>query len=285
MPRRHAVRRPAFARSSAGNVQRRCAPTTRPIPATSPAPGAGRSSSAPTRVQGRQPHRLGRRADLLRGAVALPGADRAGLDRRPRRPVPADDERAHRHRPPGSGGNSALGDLQDTDQRHRPEQGRRRRAARPRPRRRAVVGVGLRRRLHARVERDLRGRGGPAVLEAAAAADRGHAGDGPAASRSCSSRSCSPARSPTRVGSNARARRRRGDGLEHRQVAGAAAVVLPMLALLYYAAPNAKLPRLPVGQPRAASSRSSSGSSPRPPSRSTSPTSAPTTRPTARSAA
>ena len=36
-------------------------------------------------VQGGQPHRLGGRADLLRGAVDLPGADRAGVDRRPGR--------------------------------------------------------------------------------------------------------------------------------------------------------------------------------------------------------
>ena len=48
------------------------------------APGRTRSS-APSRVQGGQPHRLGGGAHLLRRAVDLPRADRAGLDRRPAR--------------------------------------------------------------------------------------------------------------------------------------------------------------------------------------------------------
>ena len=39
------------------------------------------------RVQGRQPHRLGGRPDLLRRAGAVPGDHRAGLDHRPGRPV------------------------------------------------------------------------------------------------------------------------------------------------------------------------------------------------------
>ena len=53
--------------------------------------------------------------------------------------------------------------------------GRGRHRVRHRPRARAELGVELHRRVHARVERDLRGRGGPADLEAQAAADRHHA--------------------------------------------------------------------------------------------------------------
>ena len=47
-----------------------------------------------------------------------------------------------------------------------------------RARARALVGLWIRRRLHERLERDLRDTRGPAVLEAAPAADAGDPGDG-----------------------------------------------------------------------------------------------------------
>ena len=64
-------------------------------------------------------------------------------------------------------------------------------------------------------------------------------------------------------------------------MAGARWVVIALISLLYYAAPNVKQPRFRWVS-RAGSSPSWSGSSRRRPSASTSPTSAPTTRPTAR---
>ena len=66
---------------------------------------------------------------------------------------------------------------------------------------------------------------------------------GAARRAACSSRSWSPARWPRRgpvIGLGSAARHR----LEDRQVAVMAAVVLVMLAVLYYAAPNARLPRI-----------------------------------------
>ena len=54
---------------------------------------------------------------------------------------------------------------------------RRRHRLRPRPGGGAVVRLRLRRRLHPRLQRHLRDPGGPGVLEAATAADRGHPGD------------------------------------------------------------------------------------------------------------
>ena len=55
------------------------------------------------RVQGGQPHRLGGRADLLRGPGALPRAARPRGARRHLRPVPADHQRADRRRQAGLG--------------------------------------------------------------------------------------------------------------------------------------------------------------------------------------
>ena len=123
-------------------------------------------------VQGGQPHRLGGGAHLLRGAGDLPGADRAGLDPRPRRRVrhaAADRQPRHGRARPRQG---------DLHERHREppgRPGRRRRPVRGRPARRALVGVGLRGRVHARLQRDLRHRGGAADLEDAARARVAHA--------------------------------------------------------------------------------------------------------------
>ena len=82
-----------------------------------------------------------------------------------------------------------------------------------------------------------------------------------------------------------RARQHRGDGLGHRQVAGARLRREPddRAALLRVAEREA--PEVPVGEPRQPARRACSGSPRRRCSRSTSRTSARTTRPTARSAA
>ena len=107
---------------------------------------------------------------------------------------------------PGHPGRAAAGQHRGPDADHR-------RA------RRAVDGVRLRRRLHPRLERDLRGRGGPEVLHPAAAADPGHhrrraaadpdhAGDRVQRQRGAGDRR------------RDRRRRHRGHHLEHRQVAG-----------------------------------------------------------------
>ena len=149
----------------------------------------------------------------------------------------------------------------------------------------ALVGVGLRRRVHAGRQRDLGDAGGPAVLEAAPAADPRHAGDDRAARRSCCSASCSPARS------SARSRGRSGIGSTAQTVWNIAkwpvmlVVVMLMFAVLFHAAPEREAARLQVGQPGRVLRASCCGSSRPRCSRSTSPTSAPTTRPTARSAA
>ena len=73
-------------------VRPRACRTPPPPPPTCPrTPGARRSSAPLQRVQGGQAQPLGRRAHLLRGALAVPGADRAGLAGRhrgrARRPV------------------------------------------------------------------------------------------------------------------------------------------------------------------------------------------------------
>ena len=64
--------------------------------------------------------------------------------------------------------------------------------------RRPVVGLRLRQRVHGRVELDLRGRGGPAVLEAQADPAARHVRLRSRWSRSPRSRSWSPVRSPAR---------------------------------------------------------------------------------------
>ena len=69
---------------------------------------------------------------------------------------------------PASAVDTLQGTIEGVVQRLR----RRRRAARRQPARRDLVGVGLHRRLHQGLQRDLRGRGGPAVQEAQAAPAR-----------------------------------------------------------------------------------------------------------------
>src|SRR4051794_13214617 len=171
-------------------------------------------------VPGGQPHRLGRRLDLLRGAGAVPGDARARRAARARRPVPADHQRAAGDR---GQARAELGrrHVPQADRGRGAEQGRRGRAARSRAARRAVVGVGLHRRVLPRVEHRLGHRRGPPGLEAAAAArDRdagGRPGRGGRADRARGHRS-------PRAGRRRRDRARRhgGDRVEHRQVAGAA---------------------------------------------------------------
>src|SRR5918993_764536 len=81
--------------------------------------------------------------------------------------------------------------------------------------------LGLRRRLHARVQLDLRDRGGPPVLQAAAAADPRDADPrADARDRGRGADRQRPAGHGDRRGG--RARRHRADGLQHRQVARAA---------------------------------------------------------------
>ena len=88
-----------------------------------------------------------------------------------------------------------------------------------RPRRRAVVGLRLHRRVHARIERRLRDARGPPVLEAAAAAAARHARDGRAAGTARAlARADRPRRRPGRR--TARRQRRRHHRVGHREVAG-----------------------------------------------------------------
>ena len=133
-------------------------------------------------VPGGQPVRLGRRAHLLRAALAVPGADRARLDHRPVRRPGEDHADDHRH------GHAARAEVGGRHVRGpgRVDHREPRRGGDPllrRARALAVVGVRLRRRVHARGEHRLRDARGPAVLEAAAAAAAGHARDDPAAGR------------------------------------------------------------------------------------------------------
>ena len=131
-------------------------------------------------VPGRRPDRLGGRAHLLRGAVAVSHGDRPDRDPRARRPVPADLGRsAADHRPgrPGVGRRH----VPRADPGRRQGQGRRRRAARLRPRRRRLVGLRVRRRVLPRRERHLRDARGAAVLEAPPPAGAGHGRDDVAA--------------------------------------------------------------------------------------------------------
>ena len=112
------------------------------------------------------------------------------------------------------------------------------------PARRDLVGVRIHRRVHPRDERDLRGRGGPPVLEAAAAADRHHAWRWCCCSRSSRSRSSSPGRSPRSIGD--------AIGLGDTAVTVwniakwpvIVVIVMGMFAVLYYVAPNVRQPRL-----------------------------------------
>ena len=140
----------------------------------------GRAQAHRRRVQGGQPHRLGGGPDLLRGPGAVPRPARPRGPGRDLRPVPADHQRPDRRRPPGLGRQQRARRAAEDHRRRRTEQGRRGRPAHPRARRRPVVGLGLHRRVHARVQRDLRGRRGAPVLEAAPAAGRRDAHHGAA---------------------------------------------------------------------------------------------------------
>ena len=129
------------------------------------------------RVPRGQPDRLGGGAHLLRPALAVPGADRDGLAAGPVRRSADDDlepDRDHHLDRAGIGG----ADLRGADRlgRLEPERGRLR--LRPRRAGGALVGLRLHRRLHARLQRDLRDARGAAVLEAAPAAAGGDPGDG-----------------------------------------------------------------------------------------------------------
>ena len=215
----------------------------------------GRAQAHVQGVQGRQPDRPGGRAHLLRRARDLPGADRARVDPRARGRVrDAAADRQPRHRRP----RPRQGDLHQRDQEPPGRPGRRRRAVRGRPARRALVGLGLRRGLHARLERDLR--------HARRAGRSGRRSRCASASRS-SCWSCSP--SPRRGGVHGRAgpegrrrdrpRQHRGHRLEHREVARATArgqlhVRAPLLG-----GPERQAARLPLDLARAASSRWSAG--------------------------
>ena len=181
---------------------------------------------------------------------------------------------------PGLRGRHVQGPDRGPDQ----EQRDRRHHGHRRDRRGAVDRVGLRRRVHARGQRHLRGRGGPLVHQAAPAADARDARARRAAgARPGGRRADRPDRERRRLGR--RPRRHRGDRLEHRQVAGPVrrGGLHDHPPVLRLAEREARRPEVDhARQPRW---RSSSGWSPRRPSRSTSPTSARTTRPTARSAA
>ena len=234
-------------------------------------------------LPGRQPDRLGRRAHLLLGPLDLPRVHRDDLDPRPRRRPGDDHARGHRHRVPAR---ARVG----RRHRHAPDRAdlgqpvdrvpgpdRRSRAG-------AVDGVELRRRLHARVERDLRARGGPPVLEAAAAPAARDAGARPdgGAGRARADRLRPGGRGDRQRG---RAGRHRGDGLGHRQVAGAARRRDADAGDPLLVGAEREAGRLPLDLAGQRGRRGPVDRWPRPASRSTSPTSAPTTRPTARSAA
>ena len=139
---------------------------------------------------------------------------------------------------PGPG----QGHLHERDQEPPGDKGAAGRALRRRPRRRALVGLRLRRRLHARVQRDLRHGGGPADLEDAARARRHDDRAAPA-----------PRRHRARRGPDGRARQSRSAtssaSAAPRSRSGTSpsgpcscCIVSLMFALLYWAAPNVKQP-------------------------------------------
>ena len=173
------------------------------------------------------------------------------------RPVPADDQRAARHRRPGSARASAR----------RHASGRRSRAssrarAAPAPcwasaslgalwSASGYIGAFMR-----ASNVDLRGRGGPAVLEAAPAAGRGDAGHGAAAGARARSRSSSPARWPRRSATQLGLGDTAVTVWDDREVAGAAARRdHDDRAALLRCARTCRQPRLPLDDARAASSR------------------------------
>ena len=165
-------------------------------------------------VQRGQPHRLGRRPHLLRRAGALPGPDRAAVDHRPAH-RPEDAHRRADRRRPGERRRHAQPGHRGPGRQHR--SGRLRPGPRSGPRH--LVGVGLRRRLHARRQRRLRDARRPQDLEAQAAAAADHAHRRPVRRRDRRDAGAQrPGRRRDRAGH--RHRRDRADHLEHRQVAG-----------------------------------------------------------------
>ena len=248
------------------------------------APLVGDAEAHRPRVPGRQPHRLGGGAHLLRGARDLPGADRARLDPRPGRRLgdrrrcsttstsspPARRTRSSSTRstrsppagaPPGSAFVLGLA-------------------------RRAVVGLGLRRRAsRAPRTRSTRSRRG------ARSGSCGRCRSGSRCVMILLLAICALAvvvTGPAGRGGRRRGRRRRhrGDRLGHRQVAGDRARRRdPDLLVLYYAAPNVRQPGFRWITPGGVLAVVALDRWPRPASPSTSPTSAPTTPPTAASPA
>ena len=117
------------------------------------------------RVPGGQPHRLGGGPDVLLDPRDLPGDPRAHIGARPARGL-RDPDAARQHAADRAG--AGAGDLQRRDHEPAEPPGRGRRAVLRGARPRAVVGVGLRRGLHARLQRHLGRRGGAPDLEDAA---------------------------------------------------------------------------------------------------------------------
>ena len=96
-------------------------------------PRLGRRVQADHRgVQGRRPAGLGRRADVLRAALALPGGRRHGRAARDLRPVPADDRLDGRDPHRRRGGAGHRGQHPRPRRRRRPRHRGRRRPAGPR---------------------------------------------------------------------------------------------------------------------------------------------------------
>ena len=127
-------------------------------------------------VQRGQPHGLGRSAYVLRPARPVPGSDRSGVATRPLCRSADDRAEDHRDRHPDR---SLLGgtDLRRTDRVDHLQPVGGRHPVRGRTAGRALVGVWLRGRLHARFERHLRDAGGAPDLEAPAVADADHPRD------------------------------------------------------------------------------------------------------------
>ncbi len=163
--------------------------------------------------------RLGRSAHLLRAARPLPRADRAGLDPRPLRRPRAHHQLDHRHRHRDRAGDRRR-HLPGTDRVDHLQPQNRRPPLLRRPGRRALVGLLVRRRVHACPERDLRDLRRPPVLEAPPAPTPGHAGHGDPGR---AGRAGPGPHGACRGRGRRTDRRRRGGGgrLEHRQVAGA----------------------------------------------------------------
>ena len=191
----------------------------------------------------------------------------------------ADRQPRHGRARPGQG------DRHERDQEPPGRPGRRRGPVHRRPGRRAVVGVGLRRRLHARVQLDLRHRRGPAGLEDAARRESALTLVLLVLLAVTRSPSCSPGRCRSRSATCSASATRPCTVWDIAKWPVLLIVVSFMFALLYWAAPNVKQPGFRWVTPGGILAVVDAGSSPRPRSRSTSPTSAPTTRPTERSAA